>query len=122
MADTGEDREIKKRVNAHQKEVVREMKALVQTMNVRTAKNKVRRHTTGRPKTRLRIPRAPRRPRLILLLSLLAASELPTAEVIEIAKRVQITGYELARNLTGHQNLPQVPTFYWATDVTCNRR
>jgi hypothetical protein len=31
MADTGDDREIKQRVNAHQKEVVRKMKALVQT-------------------------------------------------------------------------------------------
>jgi len=37
MADTGEDREIKQRVNAHQKEVVREMKELVQTANVRSA-------------------------------------------------------------------------------------
>jgi len=57
MADTGEDREIKQRVNAHQKEVVREMKGLVQTVNVRSAKNKVRSHTTGRAKTKLRIPR-----------------------------------------------------------------
>ena len=31
MADTGEDREITQRANAHQKEVVREMKKLVQT-------------------------------------------------------------------------------------------
>lgn len=38
MADTGEDREIKQRVNAHQKEVVREMKVLVQTATVRSAK------------------------------------------------------------------------------------
>ena len=45
---------------------------------------------------------------LILLLSLLAAGELPTTEVIEMAKRVQIPGYELARNLIGQQNLPQV--------------
>lgn len=30
MADTGEDREIKQRVNAHQAEVVRESKQLIQ--------------------------------------------------------------------------------------------
>jgi hypothetical protein len=41
MADTGEDREIKQRINAHQKEVIREMKALVQTATVRSAKNKI---------------------------------------------------------------------------------
>ena len=45
---------------------------------------------------------------LILLLSLLAAGELPTADVIELAKRVQIPGYELARNLVGGENLPQL--------------
>ena len=45
---------------------------------------------------------------LILLLSLLAAGELPAAEVIEMAKRVQISRYELARNLIGQQNFPQV--------------
>lgn len=45
---------------------------------------------------------------LILLLSLLAAGELPTAEVIEMAKRVQIPGYEVARNLMGQQNLPEL--------------
>ncbi len=45
---------------------------------------------------------------LILLLSLIAAGELPTADVIELAKRVQIPGYELARNLVGEENLPQV--------------
>lgn len=44
---------------------------------------------------------------LILLLSLLAVGELPTVEVIELAKRVQIPGYELARNLVGEENLPQ---------------
>lgn len=42
---------------------------------------------------------------LILLLSLLAAGELPTIELIELAKRVQIPGYELARNLVGERNL-----------------
>jgi hypothetical protein len=57
MADTGEDREIKQRVNAHQKEVVREMKALVQTANVRSARDKVRSYGTSRPKPKLRIPR-----------------------------------------------------------------
>lgn len=45
---------------------------------------------------------------LILLLSLLAEGELPTVEVIELAKRVQIPGYELARNLVGEGNLPQL--------------
>ncbi len=45
---------------------------------------------------------------LILLLSLLAAGELPTAEVIELAKRVQIPGYELASNLVGQGNLRQL--------------
>jgi hypothetical protein len=45
---------------------------------------------------------------LILLLSLLAQGELPTVEVIELAKRVQIPGYELARNLVGEGNLPQL--------------
>ena len=45
---------------------------------------------------------------LILLLSLLAEGELPTAEVIELAKRVQIPGYELARNLVGQGNLSQI--------------
>ena len=45
---------------------------------------------------------------LTLLLSLLAAGELTTADVIELAKRMQIPGYELARNLAGQGNLPQV--------------
>lgn len=45
---------------------------------------------------------------LILLLSLLAVGELPTVEVIELAKRVQIPGYEVARNLVGEENLPQL--------------
>lgn len=45
---------------------------------------------------------------LILLLSLLAAEELPAAEVIELAKRVQIPGYELARNLVGEKKLPKL--------------
>jgi len=40
---------------------------------------------------------------LILLLSLLAAGELPTAEVIALAKWVQIPGYELARILGGEK-------------------
>lgn len=49
---------------------------------------------------------------LILLLSLLAVGELPTTDIIELAKRVQIPGYELANNLVGHGNLPQLfPAF-----------
>src|SRR5215468_8080044 len=42
---------------------------------------------------------------LILLLALLAAGELPAPEIIELAKRVQIPGYELVRNLVGQGNL-----------------
>ncbi len=45
---------------------------------------------------------------LILLLSLIAAGELPTVDVIELAKRVQVPGYELVRNLAGRENLPQL--------------
>ena len=36
---------------------------------------------------------------LMLLLSLIAENELPTQEVLELAKRVQIPGYEQARDL-----------------------
>ena len=42
---------------------------------------------------------------LIVLLSLLAAGELPKVDVIELAKRVQIPGYELARNFIGEKKL-----------------
>jgi len=45
---------------------------------------------------------------LILLLALLAGGEMPAIEVIELAKRVQIPGYELARNLVGEENLLQL--------------
>jgi hypothetical protein len=45
---------------------------------------------------------------LTLFLSLLAAGELPSVEVIELTKRVQIPGYEVARNLVGGENLPQL--------------
>lgn len=45
---------------------------------------------------------------LVLLLSLLAAGELPTVDVIELAKRVRVPGYELIRNLAGRENLPQI--------------
>ncbi len=45
---------------------------------------------------------------LILLLSLLAAGELPTAELIEMAKQVQNPGYEPACNLMELRNLQQV--------------
>lgn len=45
---------------------------------------------------------------LVLLLSFLAAGELPAAEVLELAKRVQIPGYELARNLFRQPSLPEV--------------
>jgi len=56
MADTGEGREIKQRVNAHQKEAVREMKELVRTANLRSAKIKGQSRITSHPKTKLRIP------------------------------------------------------------------
>jgi hypothetical protein len=45
---------------------------------------------------------------LILFLSLLAAGKLPTVEVIELAKRVQVPGYELACNLVGQRDLRQI--------------
>lgn len=45
---------------------------------------------------------------LTLLLSLLSAGELPWVEVVELAKRVQIPGYELACNLVGGENLPRL--------------
>ena len=45
---------------------------------------------------------------LMLLLSLLAQGELPAARVIELAKRVQIPRYELARNLLGEENFPEI--------------
>ena len=48
MADTGEDREIKQRANAHQKEQIREMKKLVQKANERAAKNTARGRTSRR--------------------------------------------------------------------------
>lgn len=47
---------------------------------------------------------------LILLLSLLVAGELPMAEVVELAKRVQIPGYELARNLVGKKSFTDPST------------
>lgn len=45
---------------------------------------------------------------LVLLLSLIAAGELPTVDVIELAKRVQVPGYELVRNFAGRENLSEV--------------
>jgi hypothetical protein len=56
VADTGEDREITQRVNAHQKEVVREVKELVEIANVRSAKNNVRTRSTSHPKIKQGIP------------------------------------------------------------------
>jgi len=57
MADTGEDREIKQRANAHQEEVVREMKKLVQKANLRSAQNNARTRMTNPTTTKLRINR-----------------------------------------------------------------
>lgn len=45
---------------------------------------------------------------LALLLSLIAAGELPMLDVIELAKRVQVPGYEVVRNLAGREILPQL--------------
>lgn len=55
MADTGEDREIKQRANAHQKEQVREMKKLVQKANERVVKNTARNRNASHPKRRVRV-------------------------------------------------------------------
>ena len=57
MADTGEDQEIKQRVNAHQKQVVREMKERVQVANARSEKNKVLSRSRSDPKRKQRTPR-----------------------------------------------------------------
>jgi len=38
---------------------------------------------------------------LMVLLSLLAAGDLPRAQIIELTKRLHIPGYELSRNLSG---------------------
>jgi hypothetical protein len=38
---------------------------------------------------------------LMVLLSLLAAGDLPKAQIIELTKRLHIPGYELSRNLSG---------------------
>ena len=45
---------------------------------------------------------------LMLLLSLLAEGELPMVEVIELAKRIHVPRYELARNLLGEENLFEI--------------
>ena len=47
---------------------------------------------------------------LMVLLSLFADGELPQAEVLELAKRVQIPGYELTRNLYRETLVPEVVT------------
>jgi hypothetical protein len=49
---------------------------------------------------------------LILFLSLMAVGKLPTVEVIELAKRVQVPGYELACNLVGQTDLRQLCPAY----------
>ena len=55
MPDTGEDREVKQRVNAHQAEVVRESKKLAQKAKQPSVRNKLRSHGTSHPKTKSRI-------------------------------------------------------------------
>jgi hypothetical protein len=57
MADTGEDREIKQRANAHQKEVVQEMNKLEQKAKERSVKNTMRTRSTSHPKTKLQVAR-----------------------------------------------------------------
>jgi hypothetical protein len=54
MPDTGEDREVKQRVNAHQAEVVRESKRLAQKAKQPSVRNKVRSRGTSHPKTKSR--------------------------------------------------------------------
>jgi hypothetical protein len=54
MPDTGEDRELKQRVNAHQAEVVRESKKLVQKAKQPSVRNKLRSRGTNHPKTKSR--------------------------------------------------------------------
>lgn len=49
MADTGEDREIKQRANAHQAEVVRESKNLLAKTKPNPTKKKMPGRKTGRP-------------------------------------------------------------------------
>ena len=49
MADTGEDREIKQRVNAHQAELVRESKQLAERTKEAPLKKNARRNTPRRP-------------------------------------------------------------------------
>lgn len=61
---------------------------------------------------------------LILLLSLIAAGELPTLDVIELAKRVQVPGYEVARNVARRENFPKLVVpylghgFYLQSEIT----
>jgi len=54
MPDTGEDRELKQRVNAHQTEVVRESKKLAQKAKQPSGKKEVRSRGTSHPKTKSR--------------------------------------------------------------------
>jgi len=49
MADTGEDREINQRVSAHQTELVRESKNLVEKAKPNPTKKKMPSRKTGRP-------------------------------------------------------------------------
>ena len=47
---------------------------------------------------------------LMLLFSFLAAGSLPRGEILELAKRVQIPGYELARSLLQESTSSNVVT------------
>ena len=58
MADTGEDREIKQRVNAHQAEMVRESKQLKQRKESDQREKEARRTMPGRSRSKKPISRA----------------------------------------------------------------
>lgn len=59
MADTGEDREIKQRVNAHQAEVVRESKQLERRNESDQREKEARRSIPGSSRSKKPISRAP---------------------------------------------------------------
>jgi hypothetical protein len=52
MADTGEDREIKQRVSAHQEEVIRESKQRAEKAKPNLTKKKMPGRETARPQTK----------------------------------------------------------------------
>jgi hypothetical protein len=59
---------------------------------------------------------------LMLLLWFLATGELPKDDVLELAKRVQIPGYELTRELFQEAMASRVVTPSPGTGITCRQR